>query len=74
MYETKIPAFPVLEPLSKATATTLAPLEFLPTDFLEIDVDSKEGDHFMVQAVCLKKCETNLLPSMDDAANPASAT
>jgi len=72
--ETKIPAFPVLEPLSKATGTILAPLQFLPTDFLEIDVDEKNMEHFLVQAVCLKKCESNLLPSMDDAANPAYVT
>lgn len=75
--ETKIPAFPILEPLSKATQTALAPLKLLPTDFLEIDIDEKEwvddkkGQHFLVQAVCLKKCPTNALPSMDDAATPS---
>jgi len=72
--ELKIPAFPVLEPLSKATATALSPLILLPTDFLEIDIDEKEGNHFMVQAVCLKKCPTNALPSIDDAAMPAYVT
>lgn len=72
--ETKIPAFPILEPLSQATETTLRPLDFLNTDFLEIDVDEKTMKHFMVQAVCLKKCESNLLPSIDDAANPAYVT
>ena len=78
--ETKIPAFPVLEPLSKATATALAPAQLLETDFLEIDVAENEarmiktgehagestgGDmmHFEVQAVCLKRCPTNILPS-----------
>jgi len=61
--ENKIPAFPVLEPLSKATASTLAPIEFLDTDFLEIDVDEKEGKHFVVQAVCLRKCPSNILPN-----------
>lgn len=71
--EQKIPAFPILEPLSKATKTALAPLHFLDTDFLEIDVD-KEGNHFLVQAVCLKKCPTNALPSMDEAANPVYVT
>jgi len=72
--ELKIPAFPILEPLSKATQTALAPLNLLPGDFLEIDVDEKEGQHFMVQAVCLKKCPANALPSMDDAAMPAYVT
>lgn len=72
--ENKIPAFPILEPLSKATATALAPLNLLPTDFLEIDVDGKTGDHFMVQAVCLKRCPTNVLPSADAAAMPAYVT
>lgn len=71
--ENKIPAFPVLEPLSKATATALAPLNLLDTDFLEIDVD-KEGGHFMVQAVCLKRCPANILPSADAAATPAYVT
>jgi len=75
--ETKIPAFPVLEPLSRATQTALIPLDLLPTDFLEIDIDEKEwadeekGQHFLVQAVCLKKCKENLLPSADGAAVPA---
>ena len=73
--EIKIPAFPVLEPLSKATQTNLAPADFDDTDFLEIDVETVDKDgiikqHFVVQAVCLKKCEGNLLPSVDDAANP----
>jgi len=68
--ETKIPAFPILEPLSKATQTLLSPIEFLDTDFLEIDVDKKEGNHFVVQAVCLKRCKEKLLPSIDDAAVP----
>ena len=68
--ETKIPAFPVLEPLSKATQTNLAPMDFHDTDFLEIDVDEKEGTHFVVQAVCLKKAEGNLLLSSDEAACP----
>lgn len=72
--ETKIPAFPVLEPLSKATATALSPLKLLGTDFLEIDVDNKEGEHFVVQAVCLKKCPTNLLQSTDSAAIPPYVT
>ncbi|KKL14315.1 hypothetical protein LCGC14_2516910, partial [marine sediment metagenome] len=69
--ELKIPAFPVLEPLSKATQTALSPLDFLPTDFLEIDLD-KEGElnHFHVQAVCLKKCPSNMLTSNDGAAVP----
>ena len=71
--ENKIPAFPVLEPLSKATATALAPLKLLDTDFLEIDVD-KTGEHFVVQAVCLKRCPTNVLPSADAAATPAYVT
>ena len=66
--ESKIPAFPILEPLSKATETALTPLKFLETDFLEIDVDEKEGKHFLTQAVCLKRCPTNVLPSIDDAA------
>lgn len=61
--ETKIPAFPILEPLSKATATSLSPIKFLETDFLEIDVDGKENVHFVVQAVCLKKCPLNILPN-----------
>ncbi len=81
MPELKIPAFPILEPLSKATETALAPIKFLDTDFLEIDVDLStneegkgSGDHFMVQGVCLRKCKENLLPSMDDAANPAYVT
>ena len=69
--EVKIPAFPILEPLSKATQTVLAPLHFLDTDFLEIDVDPKDGNHFLVQAVCLKKCKENLLPSADNAAIPS---
>lgn len=60
--ENKIPAFPILEPLSRATATTLKEVPFQDTDFLEIDVD-KEGNHFIVEAVCLKKCPTNILPS-----------
>ena len=87
--ENKIPAFPVLEPLSKATATALAPMELLPTDFLEIDVAESEARmiqtgkragestsvdndmmHFEVQAVCLKRCPTNILPSIDRAADP----
>jgi len=72
--ENKIPAFPVLEPLSKATETALTPLKLLPTDFLEIDVDDKEGEHFLVDAVCLKKCPTNVLPSADTAANPPYIT
>ena len=79
--ETKIPAFPLLEPLSKATATALAPAKLLPTDFLEIDVAESDvrmvksgvnegkstGDdmmHFKVRAVCLKRCPTNILPSI----------
>ena len=41
--ENKIPAFPVLEPLSKATATALAPMELLDTDFLEIDIAASEA-------------------------------
>jgi len=57
--EIKIPAFPVLEPLSRATSTTLQPLSFYQGDFLEIDVD-KEGKHFICKAVCLRKAE-NLL-------------
>lgn len=60
--DTKISAFPVLEPLSRATATTLKEIKFHDTDFLEIDVD-KEGNHFIVEAVCLRKCPTNILPS-----------
>jgi len=60
--EHKIPAFPILEPLSRATATTLKEVPLQDTDFLEIDVD-KEGDHFIVEAVCLKKCPANSLPS-----------
>lgn len=71
--EQKIPAFPVLDPLSRATETALAPLNLLPSDFLEIDVD-KEGKHFLVQAVCLKKCPANYLPSADDAAVPEFIT
>ncbi len=80
--ENKIPAFPILEPLSKATATALAPEKLLPTDFLEIDIAASEARmiqtgkragestsidndmmHFEVQAVCLKRCPTNILPS-----------
>ncbi len=76
--EIKIPAFPVLDPLSQATGNTLAPINFLPTDFLEIDAvvdpDDLKSDHFIVQAVCLKKCEGNLLPSVDDAANAPYVT
>lgn len=75
--ETKISAFPVLEPLSKATATALAPLKLLKTDFLEIDIAESDGRnadsksmHFMVQAVCLERCPTNVLPSVDAAADP----
>jgi hypothetical protein len=87
--ENKIPAFPVLEPLSKATATALAPMELLDTDFLEIDIAASEARmiqtgkragesasvdndmmHFEVQAVCLKRCPTNILPSIDRAADP----
>lgn len=93
--EAKIPAFPVLEPLSKATATTLAPLKLLDTDFLEIDIAESvyrggsgrgggtNGDssganksvsddmmHFQVQAVCLKRCPTNILPSQDSSLDP----
>lgn len=60
--EAKIPAFPILEPLSRATATSLKEMQFTDTDFLEIDVD-KEGDHFTVEAVCLRKCPSNILPS-----------
>lgn len=67
--ETKIPAFPVLEPLSKATETTLKPLDLQDTDFLEIDVDD-EGKHFIAEAVCLRRCTGNILPSADDAACP----
>lgn len=73
MEELKIPAFPILEPLSKATETALTPIKFADTDFLEIDVDTNKDEdltHFIVQSVCLKKCPTNILPSMDDAANP----
>jgi hypothetical protein len=69
MGEFKIPAFPILEPLSKATETTLKPIKFLETDFLEIDVDDK-GEHFITQSVCLKRCPSNILPSIDDAASP----
>jgi len=62
--EKKIPAFPILEPLSRATATTLKEVPLQDTDFLEVDVD-KEGDRFIVHAVCLKKCPKNVLPSDD---------
>jgi len=68
--EDKILALPVLEPLSRATTTTLQPMQFLETDFLEIDVD-KEGKRFIAEAVCLRKCPTNVLPSVDDAAVPS---
>ncbi|KKL16925.1 hypothetical protein LCGC14_2490720, partial [marine sediment metagenome] len=80
--ETKIPAFPILEPLSKATAMALAPGKLLETDFLEIDVcDSNTGRgggahieddmmHFLVQAVCLRRCPADILPSVDSAADP----
>jgi hypothetical protein len=74
--ETKISAFPILEPLSRATSTSLKELDFYDTDFLEIDVKSevKENgqvkNHFIVESVCLKKCPTNVLPSVDEAVNP----
>lgn len=68
--ETKIPAFPILEPLSQATATSFMPLKLLPSDFLEIGIEEKEGKHFLVQAVCLKRCPTNMLASTDKAAIP----
>lgn len=54
--EIKIPAFPVLEPLSRATSTTLSPVKFSQGDFLEIDVDAT-GKHFLCEAVCLKKVD-----------------
>lgn len=60
--ENKIPAFPVLEPLSRATATTLKAVPLQDTDFLEIDVD-ENAEHFIVEAVCLKRCPKNILPS-----------
>lgn len=59
--EAKIPAFPILEPLSQATATSLQAVKLLPTDFLEVDIDDK--DNFLVEAVCLRRCPTNILPS-----------
>lgn len=68
--ETKIPAFPLLEPLSQATATSFMPLKLLPSDFLEIGIEEKEGKHFIVQAVCLKRCPANMLGSTDHAAIP----
>ena len=72
--EEKLEAFPILEPLSKATATALAPVKLLETDFLEIDVcESKVGKadmNFLAKAVCLKRCPKNLLPSVDAAADP----
>lgn len=67
--ESKIPALPVLEPLSIATSTTLQQMQFQDTDFLEIDVD-KEGRCFVAEAVCLRRCPANALPSSDDAAIP----
>jgi len=57
--EIKIPAFPVLEPLSRATSTSLQPISFHRGDFLEIDVD-KTGDAFITKAVCLKKVDNAL--------------
>lgn len=39
---------PYLEPLSKATETTLAPLKLYPSDYLEIDLDD-EGRRFLVK-------------------------
>lgn len=57
----KIPAMPVLEPLSRATQNTLAPLTMQPTDFLEIDVN--DAENFVVQSVYLKQVSGNLLPA-----------
>jgi SNF2 family DNA or RNA helicase len=54
--ERKIPAFPLLEPLSRATATTLKPLHFNDSDFLEIDLNDKSN--FVVQPVALRRITT----------------
>jgi len=72
VYETKISALPVLEPLSAATATTLAPIQFNDTDFLELDI-TLENDrmHFIAEAVCLLRCSgSKMLPSFDNGLNP----
>jgi len=63
--ETKISALPVLEPLSNATQTTLSPVDFLDSDFLELDVILEESGkmHFIAETVCLRKCPANMLPS-----------
>lgn len=52
----------VLEPLSKATQTTLAPLDLRETDYLKIDLDPKEGKKFILELQCLIKGEVQSWP------------
>ncbi len=42
--------FPLLEPLSRATASQLKPVKLYENDYLEVDLD-KEGRRFVVEAV-----------------------
>lgn len=46
-------ALPVLEPLSQATESTLAPIPLYDHDYLEIELDD-EGKRFIVQATALR--------------------
>jgi SNF2 family DNA or RNA helicase len=62
--ELKIPAFPILEPLSRATSTSLRPIQFHQGDFLEVDVD-KTGEHFICKAVCLRKTNNAIAGEQD---------
>lgn len=63
--ESKIPALPLLEPLTRATQTTLRPLPLNRTDFLEIDID--DDDNFVVEPIALREVNGNdrLLNSPD---------
>lgn len=60
-----IPSMPVIEPLSRATQNTLAPVPFQDTDFLELDVDEK-GEVFIAETVYLEKDTGRSLPTGDD--------
>jgi SNF2 family DNA or RNA helicase len=62
--EQKVPAFPMLEPLTRATSTRLDPPHLSPGDFLEIDI-IPDGSKFRVQCVGLRRVPKNTLPSAE---------